>query len=1172
MSDDVVDPKLQPTQQYADDAIQRARNLLQAPPEQIGPYRILERIGGGGMGEVFRAEQRHPIRREVALKFIKLGMDTRAVIARFEAERQALALMDHPHIAKVLDAGTDDTGRPFFVMEYVKGKPITEYADKNQLNIAERLELVEQVCQAIQHAHHKGVIHRDLKPSNVLVSTHDGKPFAKVIDFGIAKAIGQQLTDKTLFTLHSEFIGTPQYMSPEQAEGSLDIDTRTDIYSLGVLLYELLAGSPPFSATELKLLAWDQFRKQIIEVDPPKPSLRLSTSGPALSTLATSRRTEPKRLGNLVRGELDWIVMKALEKDRKRRYETPNSLANDLRAHLSGRPIQAAPPSITYQFRKLITRYRGPVYAIAAVMLVLLIGIATTTFQMIRAREAELSVRAMNSELQEYTDSLQKVTEQIYAELWVAKEDILKTKSLPALGSEWTAWGSYRLHVNNENGSLTVVSGFAREPSTQQTSVSVEVPDASLAGEFRDLVPIDKTSNPSQSRRDLIAFLKEQPIILAQLVRESQAKLVESRERAEAREAETSAVLTFLETHILSAARPVGFPHGLGHEVKLRDAIRQALPFVDKQFHDQPLTEARLRSTLGETFLSLTDYRVAVDQLKRAMQLRENTLGADHIDSMISRFKYAREAILVQKPDESLQVVERLLPQFRQLLGENAWYTHAAQNLLVACYIRTSQLNAALPLAEKCVHNFHLVKDPNYTEAVWHYINLSEIYKRMGQKEDAVTVLLAAKSLAETHLGPEHIVSLDASTGLMETYAHSGEYEKAIAVADTLIPLRKKVLGSKNFRTIYCMRLLSTCYSRLGRHIERERVEHEIVASTPTLVLAGKDEVSDFVTIARHLDATGRRKEATQFLELILSDLASLPDQAGRYTTLLTLLADEYAIAGRHADEVSVCLRLIDSMEAAKSEDCSGLVDLMHRTSLRMSRIGKYQDAIRMLHGALTKSTNCQGESHERTLGIRINLANFLRSADQMEDALIIDMKTATLARSSLPASHRYIPESEWGIARCLYRMGRGEEALQYWRRCVDAANAPNINAGMLPSIFEDWHGYLVSQQRVADAASVIALWESFQRKDSYSFVMTARFHALQSQLYRDGSTELISAQEEVELVRAIAAIHAAIDSGFTYHAYLLKDHSLDALKHRSDFQSELSRIMPVPSEPPSKK
>ena len=394
-------PAFRPTDIYDEAAIKRARELLNNMPESVGPYRILERIGGGGMGEVYRAEQRSPIRRQVALKFIKLGMDTKLVIARFEAERQALALMDNPHIAKVFDAGTDEIGRPYFVMEYVKGKPITEYADQNHLTIRERLELFEQVCQAIQHAHHKGIIHRDLKPGNVLVSTQDDKPFAKVIDFGIAKAIAQQLTDGTLFTEHDQFVGTPQYMSPEQADGCVDIDTRTDVYSLGVLLYELLTGSTPFSTKDLRAAAFAQIKKLIIEVDPPKPSTRLSLTQPTLSTLAASRRTEPKRLGSLVQGELDWIVMKSIEKDRQRRYETPTSLAHDIQAHLHGEPVQAAPPSTAYLVQKFVKKHRGPVIAVSLIGAVLILGIIGTTWGYYRAEQ--IAVRERQAKEREST-------------------------------------------------------------------------------------------------------------------------------------------------------------------------------------------------------------------------------------------------------------------------------------------------------------------------------------------------------------------------------------------------------------------------------------------------------------------------------------------------------------------------------------------------------------------------------------------------------------------------------------------------------------------------------------------------------------------------------------------------------------------------------------------------
>ena len=416
MSDVPRDPAFLPTAPYDDQALQRAKKVLEAPPEMVGPYRILERLGGGGMGEVYRAEQRSPIRREVALKFIKLGMDTKLVIARFEAERQALALMDHPHIAKVLDAGADESGRPFFVMEYVKGRTITAYADQNRLTIPERLEIFEQVCHAVQHAHHKGVIHRDLKPGNILVSTQDGKPFARVIDVGIAKAIAQRLTDQTLFTEHDQFIGTPQYMSPEQAEGSLDIDTRTDVYSLGVLLYELLTGSTPFSTQDIRAAALEQIKRLIIDVDPPLPSTRFSLNTPALSTLAASRRTEPKRLGTLIQGELDWIVMKTLEKDRKRRYETPASLAQDIQAHLQGQPVQAAPPSTLYRLRKFFRMHRGPVLAAGAVAFTLLFGLIGTVSQLQRARSAETAALRASVNLEEQVTALQKTIERWYAE------------------------------------------------------------------------------------------------------------------------------------------------------------------------------------------------------------------------------------------------------------------------------------------------------------------------------------------------------------------------------------------------------------------------------------------------------------------------------------------------------------------------------------------------------------------------------------------------------------------------------------------------------------------------------------------------------------------------------------------------------------------------------------
>ena len=402
--------------------------MSEAPGAWIGPYKLLQLIGEGGFGSVFMAEQREPVQRKVALKIIKLGMDTRQVVARFEQERQALAIMDHLNIARVFDAGVTRTGRPYFVMELCTGEPITSYCDRARLSVRERLALFAQVYQAAQHAHQKGVIYRDIKPSNVLVGTHDEKPHAKVIDFGIAKATANRLTDKTFFTEHRQIIGTPEYMSPEQAEGSLDIDTRTDIYYLGALLYELLTGLTPFDSRSPRSAAYAEIQRIIREVEPPKPSTRLSQSSDALAGFAASRRIEPKKLSSFVRGELDWIVMKALEKDRSRRYETATGLALDIQRYLGGEAVVAAPPNGSYRARKFVRRNKGPVTAAAAVAAALLIGVVAFAWQANLARkQRDLAIAAQVAEVEQrrVADALRELA-QLETARAVAMKDFMQ--------------------------------------------------------------------------------------------------------------------------------------------------------------------------------------------------------------------------------------------------------------------------------------------------------------------------------------------------------------------------------------------------------------------------------------------------------------------------------------------------------------------------------------------------------------------------------------------------------------------------------------------------------------------------------------------------------------------------------------------------------------------------
>jgi serine/threonine protein kinase len=365
--------------------------VREGPGDRIGPYKLLEQIGEGGMGLVFMAEQTEPVRRKVALKVLKPGMDTRQVVARFEAERQALALMDHPNIAKVLDAGETASGRPYFVMELVRGVAVTDFCDQHRLDPRARLHLFVSVCRAVQHAHQKGVMHRDLKPSNILVTLHDTVPVPKVIDFGVAKAIGQPLTERTLFTRFAQMVGTPMYMSPEQAEmNGLDVDTRSDVYALGVLLYELLTGTTPFEGDTLRRAGLDEIRRMIREEEPPRPSRRLSTlAAERQSTLSERRGVDGRRLGRLLRGELDWVVMRALEKDRDRRYESASALAADVQRYLGDEPVDAGPPTALYRVRKYVRRHRRLLATAGVILAVLLGATAVSIWQAALARDAQ---------------------------------------------------------------------------------------------------------------------------------------------------------------------------------------------------------------------------------------------------------------------------------------------------------------------------------------------------------------------------------------------------------------------------------------------------------------------------------------------------------------------------------------------------------------------------------------------------------------------------------------------------------------------------------------------------------------------------------------------------------------------------------------------------------------
>jgi serine/threonine protein kinase len=663
---------------------------------QIGPYKLLQKLGQGGMGTVFLAEQTQPVQRQVAVKIIRAGMDSRQILARFEAERQALALMDHPHIARVLDAGTTQTNRPYFVMELIRGVPITRYCDENKLTPQQRLELFVPVCQAVQHAHQKGVIHRDLKPSNVLVTLYDGKAVPKVIDFGIAKATGGKLTERTLETQVGAVVGTLEYMSPEQAEaGQFDIDTRSDIYSLGVLLYELLTGTTPLQPELTRNVALLDLLRKVREEEPTRPSTRLDTTE-ELPAIAAKRGVEPKKLRALVQGDLDWIVMKCLEKDRDRRYESASALALDIEHYLNDAPVTACPPSRGYRLRKFVRRNRGAVLAASTIALLLVLGIIGTTTGLVRAERA-------------------------------------------------------------------------RQDAEE-----------------------------------------------AQRNEETQRRL------AETRDAETQAVLDFVEKQILAAARPKGLEGGLGSEVSLRKALEAALPFVEKSLTDRPLIEARLRMTLGRSFSLLGEEQVAAAQFEAARAIYTELLGVTHRDTLRSMSNLAMSYSLLGQDngEAAVQLNEQTLALRRTYLGPNDLDTLASMHNLAMTYFDRKRYAEAIQLFEEVLAIKTVALGTHDRSTLRTMNHLANCYSRVDRLADAIKLRQETLALQKAYLGPEDVETLWSMSNLAAHYRKAERYAEALPLDEETFARRKKVLTADHPDTLGSMWGLAKDLINLGRGAE----------------------------------------------------------------------------------------------------------------------------------------------------------------------------------------------------------------------------------------------------------------------------------------------------------------------------------------------------------------
>ena len=799
-------------------------------------YKLTERLGSGGMGVVFRAEQKEPIKRNVALKIVKLGMDTQEVVARFEMEKQALAVMTHPNIAKVHDAGATKSGRPYFVMELVSGIPITEYCDKHMLTTKERLELFIPVCEAVQHAHLKGVIHRDLKPSNVLVEVQEDNPVPKIIDFGIAKATEHRLAEHTFLTERGHLIGTPDYMSPEQAEMSgLDVDTRTDIYSLGVMLYELLVGALPFDTGALRSAGFGEILRIIREEEPPRASTRLRGLGDIQNSIAEHRRTDVTTLHKQLKGDLDWITMKAMEKDRTRRYSTASNLAADITRHLNKEPIIARPPSRIYSFGKFIRRHKWGVAMATLLLLAVVIGGAAAAIGFVRATKAE---RLARQEAQTATQVSNFLVD-------------LFSVSDPgeARGNTITA------REILDKGAREIEQGLQEQPLTRARLMNTIGTVYMKLGLYEDSDPLLRRA--LELRKELLD--EEDPQVAESLA--SLSGLLE--QRGDFKEAEQIAVRSL---EIRERTLPPDHPdiaaslHGLGliyyRQVKLEEAeslYKRSLEIREKAFGSDHQEVAESLNELGVLYYAQGQYDEAEKSYKQALAIREAALGPDHPDVGRSINGLASLYITQHRFDEAEPLYQRALAIREKTLGPvHPDVATSLNNIAILYYYRGDFIEAekyyqqALRLRQQSLTENH----PDIAQSL---TNLAILYQQMGNLEKSKSFYEQSLAVLEKAYGEDNSDVAKSLNSFALLYVDMDDYINAEKLLKRALNVMEQAFGTDHIQVTQSLMYLGYLYSITERYDEAEQVYKRALAIKETEYGPEHSDLADILNGLGHV-------------------------------------------------------------------------------------------------------------------------------------------------------------------------------------------------------------------------------------------------------------------------------------------------------------------------------